>query len=230
MKARKIQAITFDAGGTLLYPYPAVGAIYAEVMSQHGLILDPDRLEAGFRRAWKNAHQIPRVSVSETTEKEWWRRVVRETLNGLGEPSDFEALFCDLWSAFAEPRRWRLHDEAEETLRVLRKRSYRLLILSNWDSRLRLLLVGLGIASLFDDLIISSEVGFEKPDRRIFQVAENRLALPADRFLHVGDSDYHDAEGARGAGWQWVLVTNQPVSGESTNRIQTLSELLDRLP
>lgn len=227
---RQIRAITFDAGGTLLHPNPSVGAIYAEVMDAHGLRLDPTALEAGFRRAWKQAHLTPRVGVSEDGEKAWWRAVVRETLRGLGEPEDFDALFESLWHAFAEPRRWALHEGARETLGTLRARGYRLAVLSNWDGRLRALLNGMELAPLFDEIIISSEVGFEKPDPRIFHVASERLNAAPEAILHVGDSHHHDVAGAQAAGWRYVLVTHRKDAAKEQGMICRLEELLPLLP
>jgi len=225
-----IRAVSFDAGGTLLHPHPRVGMIYAEVMGRHGLNLSPDDLEAAFHRAWTKALQASRLGVSEESERDWWRAVVREVLQGLGEPTDFEALFEDLWVTFADPERWRLYGGALETLDALRRRGYRLLVVSNWDKRLRQLMAGLRVAPFLEHLVISSEVGFEKPDRRIFETAQTRLDLPSTEILHVGDSPYHDAEGAEAAGWQWVLIAGESAADGPRCHVKQLTELLGLLP
>ncbi|RYN41817.1 hypothetical protein AA0113_g4665 [Alternaria arborescens] len=67
--------------------------------------------------------------------------------------------------------------------------------------------------------VLSYDVGFEKPDRRIFTAAEEMLALtldstgsssdtPASSFekLYVGDDLTKDVFGAEDAGWSSVLV------------------------
>ncbi len=228
-----VRAVTFDAGGTLLYPSPSVGAIYSEVMRDHGLRLDANTLNAAFRRAWKLAHQTPRVGVSEESERDWWRGLVRETLNGLGEVEDFEKLFDALWHTFAEPRRWALHDGAMETLKGLRERGYRLAVLSNWDQRLRSLLDGMQLSPLVDEVVISSEVGVEKPDPKIFRITEKRLGFAPGEILHVGDSPHHDVNGARNVGWRCVLVTHRKPGGEDAAKeegeIRSLGELLEKM-
>jgi putative hydrolase of the HAD superfamily len=222
---KRVRWITFDAGGTLLYPFPSVGHVYAEVMARHGLHLDSGDLDQGFRRAWKQAHATPRVGVSEESEKQWWRKMVIETLRGLEEPKDFDRLFEDLWGAFACPTRWKMFPGTEETLDALQKQGYRLALLSNWDRRLRLLIEGMKIGSFFEEVFISSEVGFEKPDPRMFHHVQMRLNSTPDEFLHVGDSVYHDIEGAKGVGWKSVLITHQ--SGERKDgEIGALKDLL----
>lgn len=214
----------------MLHPHPSVGAIYAEIMRAHQLNASADALDAAFHHAFHQAHQAPRRGISEETEKEWWRTVVRQTLEGLAVPADFEALFEDLWGAFAEPRRWRLYDGAIETLRELKSRGYRLALLSNWDRRLRPLVKGVGLAPFFEHLIISSEVGAEKPDPRIFRMAEAQLGLPPERFLHVGDSVHHDVEGARKAGWRCILVSRHADMKQDDGWVASLGGLLAKLP
>jgi len=227
---KNIRAITFDAGGTLLYPHPSGGNIYAEVIRSHGVELEADLLEAGFRRAWKEAHRTPRVGISEQSEKDWWRTVVRRTLDGHQEPVKFEEFFNELWFAFAEPHRWKLYDQAIETLSELKRRGYQVALLSNWDHRLRSLIEGLDLAKFFDDLFISSEMGFEKPDPRIFKKTEERMQIKGEFILHVGDSHHHDVEGAKGVGWKWIHITHQSDAKAAENQISKLSDLLKILP
>jgi putative hydrolase of the HAD superfamily len=202
----RIKVISFDAGGTLLSPYPSVGAIYGERMAAHGLDIPADTLNARFREAFRAARGKPRDTLDADHEKQWWRELVRAVIDGLGEPDDFHAMFEDLWWSFAAAHRWRLHAGTEETLCELRKRGYRLCLLSNWDGRLRPLLAELGLLDAFDEIVISCEVGFEKPDPRIFAHAQERFAVSAQEILHVGDSDWHDCKGAQNAGWQAIRI------------------------
>ena len=50
----EILAVTFDVGGTLIEPWPSVGAIYAEVAAEHGLPgLSAGELTRRFGAAWR---------------------------------------------------------------------------------------------------------------------------------------------------------------------------------
>jgi len=190
----------------LISPFPSVGKIYAEVISSHGFEVASEAIDASFRRAWKAAHQIPRLGIDEESERNWWRALVKNTFEGLCAIDDFEPVFDDLWRTFAKTRRWKLHDQALETLRELKRHGYRLGIVSNWDSRLPGLLDGFGIAPLIEQIVISSQVGFEKPDPRIFQEIQSRFGLEPGAMLHVGDSEFHDVEPARKLGWHACLI------------------------
>lgn len=66
-------------------------------------------------------------------------------------------------------------------------------LLSNATSRLRADLARLGIADAFDAIVNTSEHGFAKPDPRIFRVALEALALPAEDAMFVDDSASHVA-------------------------------------
>ena len=56
-------------------------------------------------------------------------------------------------------------------------------------------------------VVISETIGFLKPDRRLFQHAEEQAGIAGDRILYVGDSYESDVEGAQRAGWSvaWYL-------------------------
>jgi HAD superfamily hydrolase (TIGR01549 family) len=97
-------------------------------------------------------------------------------------------------------------------------------VVSNWDIRLRPLLVGLGAASAFDAIVVSGEELIEKPDPRIFAIACRRLGVAPENALHVGDSPIDDVEGAKGAGCQALLLGRDVKDFEELTR-QLLSSI-----
>ena len=73
-------------------------------------------------------------------------------------------------------------------------------VLSNFDSRLRRILRDLGIGEIFEEMILSSEVGAEKPSAFIYEEALRRFGVRAGEALHVGDEPEADWRGAAAAG------------------------------
>lgn len=62
-----------------------------------------------------------------------------------------------------------------------------------------------GLQGLFAQSVwISGEVGVEKPDPRLFEVALQALAVPPTRALYVGDLEEVDGVGARAAGLRFL--------------------------
>lgn len=228
-----VRAITFDAGGTLLEPYPSVGQVYAEVLRSYGYERDPDKLEADFRVAFSSISKNPAVLDPNEREKDFWRQVVRNTVEQEPFPEElFPDVFTHMWDTFSHGTRWRVFDGSHELLQDLRTRGYRLGVLSNWDRRLHRVLQETGLAEFFDPIIVSADIGIEKPDAGIFRAAEVALGHSPESCMHVGDSRHHDLAGARGAGWSAILVRNDsgPVQLPAVGRLPDLSPLLPGPP
>jgi putative hydrolase of the HAD superfamily len=86
-----------------------------------------------------------------------------------------------------------------ESLVRLRDR-FRLGLVTNGTSATqRAKLLALGIANLFDPVVISEEVGFRKPDVRVFELAIAGWGLPPESVLFVGDDPISDIQGAKAA-------------------------------
>ena len=49
---RKYDAVFFDAANTLLYPYPSVGEVYAQVAQRYGVETTGAAVQRAFREAW----------------------------------------------------------------------------------------------------------------------------------------------------------------------------------
>ncbi|GHB94730.1 HAD-IA family hydrolase [Cerasicoccus arenae] len=222
-----VQAITFDAAGTLMVPHPSVGEVYAEVLAAMGYSVDPSLLEQRFRASFKAQKSTTPEAVLDRAS---WRKIVAGTLKDLTPSADFETQFDALWHTFAEPNRWRVLPGVESTLASLQRRGFRLFVLSNNDSRLRRILVGLGLDQFFEAIFISAELGVEKPSPRIFQLVEANIGVPAASILHVGDSPLEDIEGAQNAGWCTALVgskTKMPNRPTHLNCPVTISSLFE---
>ena len=74
--------------------------------------------------------------------REWWRELVFRTLEMAGVTMpDRETYFHELYDLFARPEVWRLFPDAVETLTAVRRRGLKAGLLSNWDHRLRPVLV-----------------------------------------------------------------------------------------
>ena len=114
-------------------------------------------------------------------EKEFWRKVVELTFQPSYSGDLMDELFEELWELFARGEPWKIAEQAVQTLTSLKDQNYRLAVLSNNDSRLRSVLRELQVDHLFEHLFISSELGFEKPQREIFQAVEETLQVNPQR-------------------------------------------------
>ncbi len=119
---------------------------------------------------------------------------------------------------------------ARALLEHLRKR-HRLLLLTNGLTQVQRARFGSSeIASLFEDIIISEEVGAAKPQAAIFEIAHERMGRPAKRdVLMIGDKLSSDIAGGRNFGLDTVWYNPRrlppPAEPRPTHTITSLSEL-----
>lgn len=93
-----------------------------------------------------------------------------------------------------------------EVLRVLRGRGIATGLVSNWDTSCRSVLEQTGLAPYLDPIVVSSEVGVEKPDRRIFEKALELSGDSPEHCLYVGDNYYDDGVGASQVGMEFCIL------------------------
>lgn len=234
MTKKRYKAIFFDAGGTLLSPYPSVGEVYAQVAGRHGILLDPETVEILFRAEYAKREALASmrgVKVKMTAdldrdEKEWWRSIVLAVSPEGIDQDLFNRFFEELYDLFARPEVWRLYPDTIEVLEALKKQGMILGIVSNWDSRLHSICEGLGLTAYFDFILASVIVGSAKPHRGIFDHALNEASVQAHEVLHVGDSVEHDWHGAKGVDMDCVIVNRTEQSLGAIHQVASLLEIL----
>ena len=209
-----VEAVTFDAGGTLIEPWPSVGEVYAFVAREFGIDCSAARLNAQFANAWTT-----RTGFKYSRDE--WHDVVRHSFLGVSDVS--RELFDAIYERFARADAWLIYDDVIPTLQNLEQLGLKLAVISNWDDRLIPLLEKLGLATYFDEIIVSAVHGAHKPDVSIFQHAAERLSVPIDCLLHIGDSSHEDVDGATSAGAPALRIRR---SGKENDRdIQSLIEV-----
>ena len=224
---RKTKVIFFDAGGTLFRPYPSVGEIYARVALAHGVRVEAAHVEKTFHDQWHQRNGMTTLAglPSEKIEREWWYALVRDVFGNLGEFDNFDAFFQELYDVFARAECWRLFEDTVPVLEELKKKGFRLGIISNWDHRLFSIVDQLGLSRYFEHVTASSAVGTAKPGKRIFEAALEAMKAVPQESLHVGDSLEDDFHGATRAGLGAVLLDRHRKAYNNVSRIESLLDL-----
>lgn len=230
----RTKAVFFDAAGTLIKPARRVGESYATIAAKYGKTVTPTELFERFRICFDGAPPLafPDAVAEEIQqlEHQWWKRLVAQVFEPWGEFADFDVYFDELFAYFARPDAWQLYPEVGETLAALKQRGVRLAVISNFDSRLVGILDGLNIGASFAQVLVSSAVGYAKPQARIFEVALSRMGLSPAQALHIGDSETNDLQGARNAGVRGLIV-DRDVGADSApkHRVSSLKQILNYL-
>jgi putative hydrolase of the HAD superfamily len=220
-----VDTIFFDAGDTLIAYRRPLRILLQDFFIQEDEIVRRDAigeaLEAVDGRYRSLIHQV------RTTEEErrMWLEVARDFLDVLLPRR--RDLYVALGRWFAEGwRQMKVFRDVRPAMRRLRASGYRLAVVSNWEPSLSNTLDRLGILHYFESVITSAEVGVWKPDPGLFRVALERLAVPANRVVSVGDHLERDYESARHLGLGAVLLDRFNDHPEISPRVRTLTELL----
>ena len=109
----------------------------------------------------------------------------------------------------------RLFPQTTKTLIYLKEKGYRLGVISNgktikqWEKLIRL-----DLHHFFDEVITSEEAKFEKPDRRIFELAMEKMGCTANNSIMVGNKFNEDIMGALSSGISAILINSKLENSE----------------
>lgn len=199
-----VRAVLLDAGNTLVF---VDRHRVLEIYRTHGVEAD----ETVFLEAEFQAREVLIQRIGEGgsgTEAHVWRAYFETLFRKSGVPEErMEQVGEALVRIHQEEHLWTWVEAGTgEALVSLRDAGYRLGVISNADGRIEALLQSRGLREHFEFILDSQVVGVEKPDPRIFQAGVERMGVPPEECLYVGDLYPVDVVGARGAGLQALLL------------------------
>jgi len=116
--------------------------------------------------------------------------------------------------------KYHLNNELIGIIQDLKNKDYKIALLSNNSVELKQRLVEDGIFDLFDVIIISAEVGYQKPEPEIFDVLFKKLDLKSDEVIFVDDT-LKSLEGANKIGYIPILFEdNENLKNELSKLLQ----------
>ncbi|MUL81645.1 MULTISPECIES: HAD family hydrolase [unclassified Mycolicibacterium] len=159
-------------------------------------------------RAWIDRDLAPQL------HREAYLHVLRES--GL---ADHHAR--SLYNRVIDPASWTAYPDTAQVLKSLKAQEIRTAVVSNIAFDVRPAFAAIGAAEHVDEFVLSFEVGVVKPDPAIFTTALQRLGVPAQDAVMVGDSEEADG-GARAVGCRFALVDPLPTAERPDGLITAL--------
>jgi len=236
----QLSTIFFDLGSTLVYskdPWPPfyerADRALVDVLCRAGVELDPAAFYTEFggfirsyydKRAEDNLEQTTYTVLREMLTRKGFRSVPEPVLRAA-----LEAMYS------ITQQNWYLEEDAIPTLETLQSRGYRLGLISNTsdDNNVQQLLDRDGLRPFFETIVTSAALGIRKPDRRIFQVALDRLRVRPAAAAMVGDTLEADVLGANQLGIYSIWITRRaqvPEEGELAIQPQAVVTALAQIP
>ena len=160
--------------------------------------------ELHFKRFYK---PIERLAMSDER--------IRELAHEMG------ALFLELTNRY-----FSVLPGAAEVVRSLSKR-YPLTIVSNGFCEVQYYkLEHSGLKECFAHFLVSDEIGINKPQPGIFNIALERNGVSADEAIMIGDSYSSDIQGAKNAGIDQIWLHQGPTDETATYIVPRLQDVL----
>lgn len=220
-------AVIFDLFGTLADNFST--REYEETLVQMASVLSipPD----DFKRGWYSSSKARNAAMPQNLEDR-----VEYICAGLGAQREKKQVRDAAMIRF-DYIRWVMKPRLDsiEVLSRIKEKGYKLGLISDCSDEIPVIWPETPLASLFDATVFSCLVGFRKPDPRIYQLAAERLSIPVERCLYIGDGGSQELSGALRAGMRPVLIRldAESTEGHLINRehwvgltIHSLKEIL----
>lgn len=209
-----VKAVAFDFGGTLFstgkmgtFTPQMCEAFISSLMDRGRLSLEhAESVYSSYTEAWRSrrarAESMPEREISSLDLLQSALTAHRKTLAS--------AVAVEVLNSFhrVESELFLPLNGVQETLSILHENGYRLCIVSNnpWSESIVASLRRFNIDNLFEEIVVSCDVGYRKPHAQLFNELVRRLDLKPSEVLFVGDSYPHDIETPKSMGMRTCLV------------------------
>ncbi len=238
---QNIEAILLDVGNTLrivVKDDEFANAAKSNMLKLLEVKEDPSEFFDRLEMRWKAHRKRCKQTLVEASERELWS----------------VHLLPDYPKEKIEPlagkltRLWRDKDgrrvprpDVKDTIIELHKRGYKLGIIANTITETEIpdWMEEDQVTDYFGTVILSSKVGYRKPNPEIYWLASRELGVDPAKCVYVGDNPVRDVEGTQAAGYGMMILINEPdtlakepPSGEfkPDYTIENIGDLLDIFP
>lgn len=204
-----IRAVLFDVHDTLIDKGGVEGIESAKKAAAGVLQKKYPQIDYhAYEQAWKSS-MVKAIKLQQEDREIGFKEWYSDIFLNLGITQFEDALIDEVSRAFMDG--FKLYTTilpgAREMLDYLTRSGYRLAVVSNsLGPNTRIDLETTGLTDYFEQIVISSDVGWRKPHPEIFRRTLELLAVQPSEALYVGDNIREDIKGAKDAGLKPVLV------------------------
>ena len=219
------KALFWDFDGTLSYPNRSFFDALDKALLKNGYSCPSDKGEEFLKTAY--SWKTPEITYVDKTNSLWWDTLfgkIKEFCASVGVVSaDFEKVCRDFKEILTDVSNYKLYVDTEETLKKCMALGYKNFLITNNYPEITDVPEKLGIAHLFENFIVSSHIGYEKPRKEFFEYAA-KLAENPDVVYVIGDNPDADIKGGKNMGFKTIAV-HECVESEADYYLENLNDI-----
>lgn len=206
-----IEAVLFDFANTLFRMVPTDVFLQRVWRAAGRDVADLDAVAVA--RAVREAAALPHVLAAQEGRDSSEEQHLEATRVWFNEVPQLADVFEVAYAAVLAQENWFAYDDTAPVLRELAERGVPVGVVSDicWDVRRDL--EGAGVADAVGAYALSYQLGYEKPDPRMFLKTCADLGADPRRTVMVGDNPARDG-GAVACGLRVLLLPSEPRTGE----------------
>lgn len=194
----QFEVISFDCYGTLIDWENGLLPVLQHLLSDHNITLSNDHALELFAELEAQA---------ETGTYQPYRQVLQQVVMNIGNRFNFIPTEAELNCLSDSIQNWLPFPDTVAALKIL-KQKYRLAIISNIDDDL-FTATAQHLQVEFDWVITAQQLQSYKPAIANFRLAQERMNIASERWLHLAQSLYHDIAPANSLGLTTVWVNRR---------------------
>lgn len=223
-----LRTVFLDAGGVLLFPN---WTRVSESLSLQGVVVSPSALARAEPAAKKQIDDRNTIAATNDARRGWMYFNLVLAAAGVALSDATDAALAELHEYHRDRNLWEYVPAGViPALEAMNRLGLRITVVSNANGTLCAHMDRLGLSRYVHCILDSCDLGVEKPDPRLFEIALERSSADAATTIHVGDLYQVDVVGARAAGIRGVLLDeNGLYDGVDCPRVRSLAELVARI-
>lgn len=222
----------FDVDGTLFELKEPLFVTYQREIERVGGVVSGD-LASHIYEVWKSLqpHYLNVEGGFVTTkaqEREFWLKFATTVVTPFVKPELIEDATNALYNFYATKQSRKLIDGVTAVLSAIKAKGFNIGVYTNNDERTHELLESFNLTQFLSNAFTAGDIGYKKPSPNGFIVISERLNIPTDSILMIGDDYERDCLSAMKAGCRaaFLNIKNTYVRDERILHLTSLHDVI----
>ena len=225
-KFKKKHAI-FDLADTILTMAVSRERIAQDILLENGFSVSASQIKTAFRIVEKLSPVPSGKKEDEKSLRDFYYSRNEAFFEELGIFKSRAPLAAQLYKKIKSEKKWQVTQDFLTYSRFLRENDIKIGIISNWDKSFPSVLIEHGLNRITDYFESSFDIGYEKPDIRIFEAVFKKHSINRKEAFYIGNDYVMDMIPCHKLGIDSVLIDRGgDYSHADCRTVRELTELM----